>query len=290
MGGGCRAVGGCALVVLALCPATRVEGQPQAPTLADVLSAAASYVADYEKQMSVIVSEERYEQQILGPAASAQRSLRELRSDVLVVADEKWGWVGFRDVFEVDGSPVRDREDRLATLFLKPTADTLLRARRIMDEGARFNLDVRGREINRNINLPMVALKFLDARAQPRSTFRIDGTKSLGPDRFTILKFQEHARPRMIASIDDSAASGLFWIDAPTGRVMHSELRVETRVGGMIVTALVAADYAFQAKVALWVPVAMTERYTIGTSGIIQGHAAYSNFRRFNVETTTDIK
>jgi hypothetical protein len=58
----------------------------------------------------------------------------------------------------------------------------------------------------------------------------------------------------------------------------------------MIVTALVAADYAFQAKVALWVPVAMTERYTIGTSGIIQGHAAYSNFRRFNVETTTDIK
>ncbi|NBV79100.1 MAG: ABC transporter permease subunit, partial [Verrucomicrobia bacterium] len=47
------------------------------------------------------------------------RDYRELRSDLLLVklGDEDW-WLQFRDVFEVDRRPVRDRDQRLYKLFV----------------------------------------------------------------------------------------------------------------------------------------------------------------------------
>ena len=55
------------------------------------------------------------------PSERPRRRCR-LRSDLLLVkteADE--GWVSFRDVYDVDGAPVRDRDDRLKKLFLEPS-------------------------------------------------------------------------------------------------------------------------------------------------------------------------
>src|SRR6266849_753176 len=97
-------------------------------TLARVLDRAATYVADFERQLSGIVAEERYVQEV---KAFARRSgcppsgtymailscrgqlttpMRlELKSDLLLVqsaATRKW--VQFRDVFEADGVSVRD--------------------------------------------------------------------------------------------------------------------------------------------------------------------------------------
>ncbi len=56
-----------------------------------------------------------------GYAVDGPRQKRDLKSDVLIVrgpAGERW--MQFRDVFEVDGKPIRDRAERLAKLFLEP--------------------------------------------------------------------------------------------------------------------------------------------------------------------------
>ena len=80
------------------------------------------------------------------PPPSAAEMLRarhrDLRSDFLLVkSPETQALVPFRDVIDVDGIPVRDREERLAKLFLDATAPTRWRRReRIGEEGARYNL------------------------------------------------------------------------------------------------------------------------------------------------------
>jgi hypothetical protein len=75
------------------------------------LARVVDYVTVYRERYSGIVAEEDYRQST--PASQVR-----LRSDLLLVKNpEDEGWVSFRDVFEVDGSRVRDREDRLQ----KPT-------------------------------------------------------------------------------------------------------------------------------------------------------------------------
>mgnify|MGYP003694380831 CR=1 FL=1 len=49
----------------------------------------------------------------LSPVRPASRH-RELKSDFLLVKVGPLEWLPFRDVYEVDGTPIRDREGRLA--------------------------------------------------------------------------------------------------------------------------------------------------------------------------------
>ena len=46
-------------------------------------------------------------------------------------------WVGYRDTFEVDGKPVRDRDERLERLL---SDGAVGQAARIAEQNARFNL------------------------------------------------------------------------------------------------------------------------------------------------------
>ena len=87
--------------------------------------------------------------------------------------DDLFGWVELRDVAASDGVPVRDREARLEALFTKPNSDRLKQAQGIVAEGARFNLDPAEIRLNRTINLPLTALRFLRAADQHRSSFRV---------------------------------------------------------------------------------------------------------------------
>src|SRR5262245_23130244 len=95
----------------------------QEPTLADVLSRAGAYVTAFQRQLAGIVAEETYVQDIREQAISVSGprppqlrgpTHRELASDLLLVKPEKGDrWIQFRDVFQVDGRPVRDRTERL---------------------------------------------------------------------------------------------------------------------------------------------------------------------------------
>jgi hypothetical protein len=210
-----------------------------------VLERAGTYVATFERQLSGVVSEEVYVQRIAEEATS-RRSIRpvpsrQLRSDVLLVrAEGTTRYVQFRDVFEVDGRPVRDREERLSRLFLNPSASSASQAQRIMAESARFNL---GR-IERTINVPTLALRFLDPAYQERVRFKRSSDRTpatlrnpSGGDDATmplfraaadiwVVEFEERDTPTVIRTPRgrDLPSRGRFWIDPHTGRVSLTEL------------------------------------------------------------------
>src|SRR5437588_5579928 len=76
------------------------------------------------------------------PSDGARARHRDLRSDFLLVkSPDTAALVPFRDVIEVDGVPVRDREARLAKLFLSEHGGGAMEhAEKIGAEGARYNL------------------------------------------------------------------------------------------------------------------------------------------------------
>ena len=130
-------------------------------TLETLLERAGAYFLTFETRFSNVVTEERYVQESIarqasaldvavttrsgggfgGPLSPSSTARRELVSDFLLVklpAEDHW--LPFRDVFEVDRQRLRDREDRLSKLFLKPAPTALEQARRIMEESARYNI------------------------------------------------------------------------------------------------------------------------------------------------------
>jgi hypothetical protein len=254
----------------------------------DVLRAAGEYVTEYERQVYAVVSEEHYLQRSTD-AGRRPTGSRELRSDLLTISDARGGWVGFRDVFEVDGRLVRDRDQRLAKLFLQDQGGSLPEARRIADESARFNLV---ESVSRTINTPLLAVQFIRAPNQIRSTFKSDGVKLVNGINAVVLRFEERAKPRIVQTVDDAAARGRFWIDPASGRILQTELSIDTGMRSASLTSLIRVTYAEQSKVGVWLPVGMEETYrTGGLSGLtIEGHATYTNFRKFTVDTTTVVK
>jgi len=57
------------------------------------------------------------------------------------------------------------------------------------------------------------------------------------------------------------------------------------------VKATIAVTYAPQFEPAIWLPVSMTEEYDLSNPTVaVSGRATYSNFRRFRVDVSTDLK
>ncbi|MEP6918225.1 MAG: hypothetical protein ABJC89_21435 [Acidobacteriota bacterium] len=238
-----------------------------------VLRAAGQYLLQYEKAVSGIDAEEDYVQRM-----QSGMETRRLRSDMLLILEPNTGWVGFRDVFEVNGQGVRDRDQRLANLFIRPNPNAIAQAQRIVAEGARFNLNPPGGGISRTINQPFMALKFLRAADQPRSAFTID--RAPGSRSEILITFVEKAKPRLIRSPDGAAAHGSFQVDPSSGRVTASELVILTGA----TKATIRVSYAEQSALNLWLPASMDESYT-SASLRIEGHAIYTKFQQFKVET-----
>lgn len=148
------------LRVAAIRPSRR---SPEAITLQALRERATEYVVAYQHALTSLVADERYVQTLRRRRAGGQR--RGLTSEVVMVrGGAQAEWVMFRDVFNVDGRLVRDRQQRLLGLLQTPAPDALAAARRIADESARFNL---GR-LTRTFNVPDMALSFLRPEHAPR--------------------------------------------------------------------------------------------------------------------------
>jgi hypothetical protein len=256
---------------------------PKDPALADTLAIAASRLEQLAHDVDGVVIAEDYVQE--GQAQSV--SLRRLQSDIVLLADSSVGWIEFRDTTAVDGKPVADRETRVADLFAHPSASAMEQARRIVREGARFNLVPFGETLDRTLNLPMAALAFLRPENQSRSTFKLDGSASVGGVRTNVVPFKEQTSPRLIGTPDGAAASGTFWIDPASGGVRRSELKLTTRRGPTAVDATIRVEYQDVPALHLLLPKVMDEFYMVTNNGsraaVVEGHAVYSNYRQFNV-------
>ena len=177
------------------------------------------YVRAYESQYSALVAEEEFQQ------VAGQKSVR-MRSDFLLVQQKSaGGWVSFRDVFEVNGAPVRDREDRLKKLFLDPGADAYRQVQSVVDESARYNIG----PLERNINVPLFLLRFLSQANRSRSKFRIAARPEADGVQAWRIDFTEIDRPTIIRDRNDNdvPAKGSFLVEQSTGAIMESQLRIE---------------------------------------------------------------
>lgn len=270
-----------AAVLAALTTATLQAADP----LDAVVARAAAYVDRYQRDFAMVVSEERYDQEARYPAAPMSRirdvtTRTTLRSDFLLVSNAAGGWLPFRDVFEQDGMPVRDREERLSKLFLTDAGSAVSQAGRIVEESARYNLG----SLNRNINLPTLALVFLTDAQRHRFAFSDGGLDG----RTRVVQFQETGRPTYVSTTGgrDLPISGRYWVDEASGRIERSELVAVDAV----LDAKITVTYRADESAGLWVPAKMEELYKQQTDrSEIRGVASYSRFRRFQVKTTEDI-
>ena len=158
-------------VIIAFSASARPSGQ--APALKDVLKLSAAYVERFQQQLSQIVSEETYAQTVVNTSRLTNSMLllpsRTLQSDlILVKSAEENRFVELRDVFEVDGTPVRDRQARLEQLLGANSTAAGSQIAAIIKESARYNVGT----IQRNVNTPLLALMFLLHNYQDRFTFK----------------------------------------------------------------------------------------------------------------------
>ena len=278
-----------------------LAGSPPAdtPKLDQVLARAAAYVGEFERQLSGIVAGEDYTQQVRGGKVPVHEELRRLRSDLLLVKPVgAQDWMQFRDVYEVNGIAVTDRSDRLMKLFVEPTDSIDARLRAIIRESARFNIG----SVDRTMNVPLLPLRFLEAKNQWRSRFkRATNTKPddhvpepiAPPGHFRVstevwtIQYQEREPGTLVRTtrMRDIFARGRFWIDPADGKVLMSEMILEN--GSIRGTVLV--NFQSEPLLGLQVPVEMKERYDKTRDGsVIDGYATYGKFRQFKV--TVDEK
>ena len=281
------AVLGTGLVAL-FCMSARPAAQ--SPTLNEVLRNAAEYVAAFHRQFSGIAAEETYLQETMNPQRSAASGYRKrtLRSDLLLVRPSHTGrYVELRDVFEVDGEAVRDRQQRLERLLGDQQGDKLAA---IIRESARYNIG----DVQRNVNTPLMALSFLDKASQPRFKFtHVEKGQPVFADKeqaqanelavFRVstemwtVRYEERGKNTVIKTPDgrDLPVRGRFWINPATGAVLISELIVP----GVGVHATITTSYQSEPLMGFLVPIEMRELY-LSDRERITGSASYGRFRQ----------
>ncbi len=282
--------------------AAAAEAAPPSPAvppadLAPILERAARYVFDYEQRFHDLVADEVYEQ--TGPRdrrkyvgglplrCSVSFCRRTSRADVVFVrlgGEIPWGT--FRDVYEVDGEKVRDRESRIEHLFRDTPEGAVERARSLLAESAKYNIAA-----SRNLNFPTLPLSFLLERNQRRFAWKRKGERRIAETRGVEVEFTEIARPTFVVDGDYKeplVAQGRFWIDPGRGTVLRSEtcFRWEPERA----EACLTTEYRPEPSLAMWVPREMREKYgdlPYGTTRVFgatsEATARYSGFRRFTV-------
>ena len=274
------------LVALTLIWAT--DAFAQSNRADQLVDKAMAYVSTFVERFSSVVAEEEYSQRLV-----LERRNRQLKSDFLIVQIPGGiDWLSFRDVFEVDGKAVRDRDERLVKLFLEPPSDSLVRrASEISNASARYNVEGIG-----GLNDPFIALSFVQDRY--RKQFRwsvVRNDKGVGPNVWSV-RYEEIVRPTIlkVAANRDLPANGQIWIDEPTGRIMKTELRVE-RGGTPVSNGLVLRNrsdvtvtFQYDERFEIAVPVEMRENHFFGTNDV-SATAKYGRFRRFGVTTEEKV-
>jgi len=265
---------------LSLAIAAPAAAQP--PSAFELVGRAGRYVSTFIDTFSNVVAEETYEQESTWTRGGQRR---ELKSDfLLILPPDSTVWIPFRDVFEVDGRPVRDRQERLTKTLLQPTKSALDRAYQIAQEGARYNIEA---SMKRTINNPLLALAFVQTEAQSRFRYSVDRQDSAEGAGVWIVEYKEEARPTFIkgAFDKDLPVHGRYWINQSDGRIVRSEVNVEDPS----VAAKITTDFQQDDRFKIDVPIRMSEIYRLINGRVVTGTATYGRFRRFGVSTDEKI-
>jgi hypothetical protein len=270
--------------VLATLSALPAGAASQTPALDEVMARAAARVVTVIEALATVVMEEDYRQVYFSRQRRSNPARSHLRSDFLQVrlaGSEEL--TGFRDVIEYNGQRVRDRENRLAELFLGSHETAMDQLRRITEENARYNVG----STLRTFNVPTFGLFGLHPANTGRFRFEKAGEGCAGVDEAWDIRFDEVTSPTMTRGYNgiDLPARGRVCVDPETGDVHETEieLRHPPVEGRPETEAEARVTFGREPEIGLWVPVEMRERYEERGGGSMRGTARYSDFRRFAV-------
>jgi hypothetical protein len=275
-------------VLLAIAVVSIAAPYPRArdtPSLKDVLRRVTGYVEAYGEQASIVVATERYTQTLVGRGNGELHERVMVADFAIVKAEANHTWIGFRDVIEVDGKPLADRDNRLIDA-LTSSSGSIDEARRISDESARFNIG----GILRNFNVPTTVLFFFTRENVDRFKF---SRKNRDGDAAWEVQFREVRKPTLIRTPEGVSvpSEGTIEVNPVHGTVFRTHLRVALPHEGSV-RGIAEIDVTFRRvdALAMWLPESMDEKYLDlrGRAARITGHAEYSNYRRF--ETSARIK
>jgi hypothetical protein len=247
-----------------------------------------AYVASYGARASVVVATERYTQQTTGNTSSPHARRVIAAEFAIVKVDTITGWIGFRDVIEVDGQALPDRENRLIRSLTGGDAG-YDEARRLSDESARFNIGT----IERNFNVPTTTLFYFAPQNHGRFKFAgldvsADGTWRIG--------WRETEKPTLIRTPEGTSvpSEGELWVRPADGTIvrvlLRNQLFGDRRHQQQHMNGQVDVTYKYVEPLGMWLPDRMIEDFEIrGPNGAwerTEGEAVYSNYRQF----TTSVR
>jgi hypothetical protein len=259
-----------------------------------IIGSAMRYVMAYEQKFAFLAADEVYVQELQRPAnpgdnlsrtnpgggmrAGGAMSRLVIKSDFLLVqlGGDGEGWMPFRDAYEVKGSKVRAREERLLKLFQDDDKDRFEKAAKFTATTASHNLG----NVARTINIPTLAMMFLHPRVNERFEFTDEGEETIAGRVLRRAAYREAARPTLIKTTRgrDLALTGHIWIDPFTGTVVKTDLNAADPA----VRCAITVTYRKEESLDFWVPSQMDEYYkaALGLDEIV-ATATYTNVRRF---------
>ena len=258
----------------------------QKPELAAVLKNAAAYLSEYSQRLAV-TAEEDYVQRDTTTSSAPRR----IQSDVVMIGIGNGVVIGYRDVFAVDTSKVRERDERMLKLFRAPNPAAGQEAAKAMEsENAHYYLSPN----LRTLDAPGLALEFLREANQPHSEFAIENVRKMGDVQIATVKFTERPVSRILPTPEGSKTSGKFLIDVASGAVTQTELTVDHRE---YFRFHIATKFAKDATIGEWVPAEvlqdvdirtptsnshsnMGEGGQLGSRRSFEGRIKYSKYRR----------
>lgn len=268
---------------IALCTAGGVLGssaRPPAPKLSDLLQRIEAYVSTYGREASAFVGTETYSQSVTGsPEAKAPAERTTIAEFAIVRTSGSQPWLGFRDIVEVDGTPIPDHRSRLLALLTSASPD-VDQARRLSEESARLNLG----PIERNFNVPTTTLFFFLPGNMDRFRFKLERVER--SDMFRVA-FRETRKPTLIRTVSGESilSQGELLVDAD-GVVRETILRIQSFSNRKRapIASTIDVQYEQPAGMDVWLPSRMTEEYVRKggrESTRIETRADYSDYRQF---------
>ena len=288
------------LPLLAVGPGAQAPGVPVLDlSTRGLVEAAARYVTDYQEQLTAVVADEAYTQEVRAqvPEQRGAPRSRSIRSEMFFMfAPFEHQWMAIRDVAEVDGVAVVDRPDLRAWLQTLPATHVAASFKRT---NSRYNI---GR-VTRNFNEPTLALVVLDQDHRDRFKFERKSMARNADGTLATIEFVEKSSPTLIRDLRFRSvySKGSFIVEAGTGRVRRAVLKVQIDALKVELTT----DYAPDTKLEIWVPSVFRERYEQGEESRrtdnrrdlstlpdqrreyehVLCEARYSNYRRFEVSS-----
>ena len=266
-----------AVALLMVCSLLAAQPAAQSPpSLEQLLDRMGAYLTEYESQLSSVVAEERFEQNIYNGQA---RTGALLESEVAFIRLPGGAeWLGFRDVKRLNWKPVRTAGPSISEVLTSAAGD-MTKAITIANASAKYNLG-----LPRTINVPTAPLDIIHPMHRNVHRYELRGEETVRGTRTARITFTETARPTRVRepSGDNLVSSGRIWVEPDSGAVWRVEwiYQAEKRKVGAGASPRLRVDFARNEELGIMVPSFMTEIFSV-LRGRGEGRASYTNFRRF---------